>query len=205
MGVHSAGDDWSFMDLTDMYWLDIPPVPATPEEWASNDGTNWWFRGGIDSFSGADHIIHRTEIRQGVPVDVTYTNKQITVQLYASNEVTQAVWSPTKLQGLGNESSAGDYGTSWTSVTFKVKGRLNLSAQSPYLPFRTFIFGGESFDADHRAVIDILDPFQSPIGVAYGWDKHPNSSAYFQWRIDTTYYPYSIEKLKADSTYQDGE
>lgn len=205
MGVHSAGDDWSFMDLTDMYWLDIPPVPETPEEWASNDGTNWWFRGGIDSFSGADHIIHRTEIRQGVPVDVAYTNKQITVQLYASNEVTQAVWSPTKLQGLGNESSAGDYGTSWTSVTFKVKGRLNLSAQSPYLPFRTFIFGGESFDADHRAVIDILDPFQSPIGVAYGWDKHPNSSAYFQWRIDTTYYPYSIEKLKADSTYQDGE
>ena len=203
MGIHSFGDSWSFMDLTDMYWLDIPPVPETPEERAHNDGTNWWFRGGIDKFSGTDHITHSTEIRKGVPVEITYTNKQIMVQLYASNEVTQAVWSPTKLQGLGNESSAGDYGTSWTSVTFKVKGRLDLSAQSPYLPFRTFIFDGESFDADHRAVIDILDPFQSPIGVAYGWDQHPNSSAYFQWRIDTTYYPYSIEKLKADSTYKD--
>ena len=71
--------------------------------------------------------------------------------------------------------------------------------------FRTFIFGEGSFDENHQAVIDILDPFQSPIGIAYGWDKHPNSSAYFQWRIDTTYYPYSIEMLKADSTYKDEE
>ena len=203
-GLHSF-DSWSFMDLTDMYWLDIPPVPETPEEWAHNDGTNWWFRGGIDDFSGTDHIIHRKEYRGGELKDVTYTNRQITVTLYASNEVTQAVWSPDHLQGLNNESSKGGYGNSWTSVTFKVKGRLDLSAKSPYLPFRTFIFGDGSFDENHQAVIDILDPFQSSIGIAYGWDKHPNSSAYFQWRIDTTYYPYSIEKLKADSTYKDEE
>ena len=188
-----------------VYWLDIPPVPETPEEWASNDGTNWWFRGGIDKFSGENHIIHRKEYRGGELKDITYTNKQITVTLYASNEVSQAVWSPAKLQGLNNESSAGGYGTSWTSVTFKVKGRLDLTDKSPYLPFRTFIFGEGSFDENHQAVIDILDPFQSSIGIAYGWDKHPNSSAYFQWRIDTTYYPYSTEKLKADSTYKDEE
>ena len=203
-GLHSF-DSWSFMDLTDMYWLDIPPVPETPEEWAHNDGTNWWFRGGIDDFSGTDHIIHRKEYRGGELKDITYTNRQITVTLYASNEVTQAVWSPDHLQGLNNESSKGGYGNSWTSVTFKVKGRLDLTDKSPYLPFRTFIFGEGSFDENHQAVIDVLDPFQSPIGIAYGWDKHPNSSAYFQWRIDTTYYPYSIEKLKADSTYKDVE
>ena len=205
MGLHSFGDSWSFMDLTDMYWLDIPPVPVTPEEWAHNDGTNWWFRGGIDSFSGENHIIHRKEYRGGVLKDVAYTNKQITVTLYATNEVTHEAWSPAKLQGLNNESSAGDYGTSWTSVTFKVKGRLDLSEKSPYLPFRTFIFGEGSFDENHQAVIDILDPFQSPIGRAYDWDQHPNTSAYFQWRIDTKYYPYSIEMLKADSTYKDEE
>ena len=204
MGLHGIGG-WSFMDLTDMYWLDIPPVPQSAEEWAQNDGTNWWLRGGIDDFSGKDHIIKRREYRGGELVDVTYTNKQITIALYASNEVTEAVWSPTKLQGLNNESSAGDYGNSWTSVTLKVKGRLNLSETSPYLPFRTFIFGEDSFDENHRAVIDILDPFQSPIGIAYGWDKHPNSSAYFQWRIDTTYYPYSIEMLNKDSTYKGNE
>ena len=205
-----------FMSLTDMYWLDIPPVPETPAERAHNDGTNWWFRGGVTKM-GADHVIVRREGSR----TVTYTNKQVEVTLYASNEVTQAVWAPQQLQGLGNESSATNYGGAWTSVTFKVCGKLNLAQATRFLPFRTFTFGPGSFtDKDGKvggsvvlntngepippfsSVIDILDPFQSPLGEAYEWNKHPNTSAYFIWKINTEVYPYSIEKLKADSTYQ---
>ena len=203
-------DKEDFLSLTDMYWLDIPPVPETPEERAHNDGTNWWFRGGITKM-GTDHVITR---RSGDRT-ITYTNKQVEVMLYVSNEVKQAVWAPQKLQGLANESSA-DYSGSWTSVTFKICGKLDLEQAKEFLPFRTFTFNPGSFtDANGRdpvtgaetgkpftSVIDILDPFQSPAGEAYGWDKYPNTKAYFMWMINTEYYPYTIEKLKADSTYQ---
>ena len=172
-----------------------------------NNGTNWWLRGGINKF-GRDHLIYRTRDERLV----TYTNKQVDVTMYISNACTQAAWAPDKLQGLGYESSA-DYVGTWTSVTFKVKGNLELSSSMNFLPFRVFTFQPDSFTgsegdstmdpplAPFSTRIDILDPFQSPIGVNYGWDKHPNSKAYFKWAIDEKEYPYTTEKLKADSTY----
>ena len=43
-GLHAL-DSWSWMSLTDMYWLDIPPVAVTEEEKTTNGGSNWWCRG----------------------------------------------------------------------------------------------------------------------------------------------------------------
>ena len=150
-------------------------------------------------------IDHPIVLREGGQ-DVTYVNKQVEVRMYASNACTQVVWAPQFLRGL-DYSRSDDYAGSWTSVTFKVCGKLNLSTAEDYLPFRTFVFDAGSFTGPTAAkpftsVIDILDPFKSSVGRSYGWDRHPDTSAYFIFRINTDFYPFSIEKLKADSTYK---
>jgi len=196
----------SMMPLTEMYWLDIPPVPVTEEEKAMNGGTNWYFCAGIDGW-GKDHYITRERAGK----TVTYTNKQVEVTMYASNACTLAKWAPYTLQGLNNELSS-EFGGVWTSATFKIKGKLNLmDPKQTFLPFRVFTFGTDSFagpEGDQTiglkpftARIDILDPFQSPIGMNYDWHTRPNSEAYFKWSLDEKEYPYTTEKLKADSTY----
>lgn len=197
-------EDW--LSLTEMYWFNIPPVPQTPEELASNAGTNWWLRAGVGNIGGT-HYIYRT--RGGE--EVTYTNRQIDVTMYISN----AVWAtetraPDRLQGMGGESSA-EYSGIWTSVTFKVMGKLNLTTAEDFLPFRLFTFNEESFtgaegDATkgippYTTRIDIMDPFSSPIGRSYRWNEYPNTSAYFIFRINDKQYPFSVETLKSDSTY----
>ncbi len=200
-GLHAL-DSWSWMSLTDMYWLDIPPVAVTEEEKTTNGGTNWWFRGGISSFGGEQHVIVLEESGR----ESLYTNRQIVATLYMSNAVTHVAHAPQVLRGLDYACST-NYTGLWKSATFKVSGKLDLSAATDFLPFRVFIFDSGSFtgpDAEQpfSSTIDILDPFKSPIGRNYGWDKHPDTSAHFRWRINDEVYPYSIETLKADSTYK---
>lgn len=200
-GLHAL-DSWSWMSLTDMYWLDIPPVAVTEEEKTTNGGTNWWFRGGISSFGGEQHVIVLEESGR----ESLYTNRQIVATLYMSNAVTHVAHAPQVLRGLDYACST-NYTGLWKSATFKVSGKLDLSAATDFLPFRVFIFDSGSFtgpDAEQpfSSTIDILDPFKSPIGRNYGWDKHPDTSANFRWRINDEVYPYSIEMLKADSTYK---
>lgn len=196
------------LSLTEMYWLDIPPVPETEEEklyddGENKDGTNWWFRVGIAD-GPKDH---RVRLHDSTGELSMFTNKQIAVTLYASNACTKAAWAPKHLQGLHNEKSDAFTGD-WTSVTFKVTGNITLAPSKDFLPLRVFTFDADSFspaeaETPFTAVIDVLDPFKSPIGLNYGWGAYPNTSANFTFSIDTDVYPYTVETLKADSTYKE--
>lgn len=198
----------SWMSLTDMYWLGIPPVASNEMELAMNNGTNWWLRTGVRNLEAKTIYIQNGYDQEG-PVYIPYTNRQVGVVLYASNACSQVKWAPKRLRGMGYEdSSTFDYGKyNWTSETFKVYGRLDLSPDTKYVPFRIFTFNELSFTGENdehpfSALIDILDPFQSATGRAYHWDQYPNNKAYFDWKINTDYYPLSTEILKADSTYK---
>jgi len=201
------------LTLTEMYWLDIPPVPETAAEEAAGSGaTNWWLRGGITKI-GSDHIA--SNYYGGASGRwVTHTNKVIDMTLYISNAVTAKAHAPDHLLGLGGESSK-DFPTgkqAWTSATFKVRAKLDLSTAEKFLPFRSFTFNGGSFSSEAGSVSPALPPFSSRIeildprspsspGYTWGWALNPGTSTYFLWSIDTDGAPSSTQTLKLDDTY----
>ena len=190
------------MTLTEMYWLDIPPVNS---EGNPSDESEWWFRGG---FTG---IRPQAYIRDGFN-GVLYTNSQFDVCLYISNDWTHVAQAPQRLQGLANERSdeSSMYSGGWTSVTFKIRGMLinGEPGNKGFLPFRMFTFGPGSFAGaagvpPFTSTIEILDPFSSASpGHSYGWDKYPNTTPFwFKWSIDTGGVPDTVSTLKAKDTY----
>ena len=207
------------LSLTEMYWLDIPPVPVTEAERNSPDGgSNWWLRAGITR-SPVEHKIYRT--RGGETI--CFTNHVVDMTMYISNSVTLDVHAPQRLQGLENAQSDSGSGA-WTSETFKVRAKLDLGWETKFLPFRNFVFGPGSFTgagggwsanvpsdpispdraiAPYTARIEILDPHSSDsIGRSYGWQNYPSTSCFFLWSIDTEIYNLlSVQTLKADDTY----
>lgn len=204
------------LSLTEMYWLDIPPVPESEAERNSPDhGSNWWLRAGITK-SPTEHKIYRD--RGGR--EVCYTNHVVDMQMYITNTVTGVVDAPRRLQGLDNAQSDSWSGT-WTSETFKVRAKLNLSwldKSSDFLPFRFFIFNANSFTGPeggqsanvpemgqigpYSARIEVLDPHSTEsIGANYGWENYPNTSGFYLWSIDTEEYPFGVQTLKYDDTY----
>lgn len=208
------------LSLTEMYWLDIPPVPVTEEERNSPDGgSNWWLRAGITK-SPVEHKIYRT--RGGETI--CFTNHVVDMTMYISNSVTLDVHAPQRLQGLDNAQSDSSGSGAWTSETFKVRAKLDLGWETKFLPFRNFVFGPGSFTgagggwsdnvpsdpispdraiAPYTARIEILDPHSSDsIGRSYGWQNYPSTSCFYLWSIDTEIYNLlSVQTLKADDTY----
>lgn len=201
------------LSLTDMYWLDIPPVPESDAERNSVDGgSNWWLRAGITK-SPVEHKIYR---KRGSST-VCFTNQVVDMMMYISNSVTGVAHAPQRLQGLDNAQSD-SWSGAWTSETFKVRAKLKLDWDTEFLPFRFFIFnagsftgasGGESVNvpgmgpiAPYSARIEVFDP-HSPesIGVNYGWENYPNTSGFYLWSIDTDLYPFGVQTLKYDDTY----
>ena len=207
------------LSLTEMYWLDIPPVPVTEAERNSPDGgSNWWLRAGITK-SPVEHKIYRT--RGGETI--CFTNHVVDMTMYISNSVTLDVHAPQRLQGLDNAQSD-SWSGAWTSETFKVRAKLDLGWETKFLPFRNFVFGPGSFTgrdggwsanvpsdpispdraiAPYTARIEILDPHSSDsIGRSYGWQNYPSTSCFYLWSIDTEIYNLlSVQTLKADDTY----
>ena len=201
------------LSLTDMYWLDIPPVPESDAERNSVDGgSNWWLRAGITK-SPVEHKIYR---KRGSST-VCFTNQVVDMMMYISNSVTGVAHAPQRLQGLDNAQSD-SWSGAWTSETFKVRAKLKLDWDTEFLPFRFFIFnagsftgasGGESVNvpgmgpiAPYSARIEIFDPHATEsIGVNYGWENYPNTSGFYLWSIDTDLYPFGVQTLKYDDTY----
>ena len=204
------------LSLTEMYWLDIPPVPESDEERNSPDhGSNWWLRAGI-TYGPTEHKIYRTRGTQ----EVCYTNHVVDMTMYITNTFTGVVHAPQRLQGLENAQSD-NWSGAWTSETFKVRAKLNLSwldKISDFLPFRFFIFNANSFAGPsgatsanvpemgqigpYSARIEILDPHSAEsIGANYGWQDYPNTSGFYLWSIDTEEYPFGVQTLKYDDTY----
>ncbi len=204
------------LSLTEMYWLDIPPVPESDEERNSPDhGSNWWLRAGI-TYGPTEHKIYRTRGTQ----EVCYTNHVVDMTMYITNTFTGVVQAPQRLQGLENAQSD-NWSGAWTSETFKVRAKLNLSwldKISDFLPFRFFIFNANSFAGPggatsanvpemgpigpYSARIEVLDPHSAEsIGANYGWHDYPNTSGFYLWSIDTEAYPFGVQTLKYDDTY----
>lgn len=201
------------LSLTEMYWLDIPPVPESPAEASSPDGgSNWWLRAGITK-APQQHLIYR--LRGGKTV--CFTNQVVDMQMYLTNTYTGIAYAPKRLQGL-DDARSDNWSGVWTSETFKVRAKLNLGWDTEFLPFRFFIFNSGSFTGPdggssanfpemgpigpYSARIEVLDPHSAEsIGVNYGWDKYPNTSGFYLWSIDTEAYPFGVQTLKADDTY----
>ncbi len=197
----SATADTVDLGLTEMYWLDIPPVTESGER-------EWWLRGDMSNIQGETHVITRTY--GGVAHELT--NRIVGVTLYITNAVAGgAASAPCRLQGVNNEQSDTFTGNMWTSVTFKVRAALDVngmgqegSKNKGYLPFRQFTFGPGSFDENFSARIEIIDPFStlSP-GYGYGWSNYPNTTnMFFRWSIDTDLIPFAVPVLKANNTYE---
>lgn len=186
------------LSLKIMYWLDIDPTQG-----------GWWLRGGVSDIKGDK--VYRKRKWNTTGETSYYTNRQIRVKLYLSNDVTKAVYAPYRLQGLGGEQSD-SYTGGWTSETFKVEVYLNngLAHNQGFMPFRWFVFGPDSFEpkgsanGEYSSLVEILDPFSttSP-GYSYGWTDFGMyaDSLFFQWNLDEKRQPASVETLKADSSY----
>ena len=178
------------MPLKMMYWLDLDPTEP-----------GWWLRHGFTGIQG-EEIRRKRKWNDGYTEHLT--NRQVTVKMYLSNDVSRVISRPMRLQGLGNEQSD-LYTGNWTSETFKVQLMLNngLPHNAGFLPFRWFTFGPGSFSDDFEAKIEILDPFsRSSAGYSYGWYKNPCNSILYQFTLDDSLETWAqINLLKADSTY----
>lgn len=200
------------LDLTAMYWLDIPPTEA-----------GWVMRGGVSEPPTGEFVD---------PSDAAKTNVRMSVYLMISNRNEVADWATTQphrqahapyaLRGLAPGSSSWDYREStgtWNSVTFKVtgfmaNGKTVFANRENHVPLRWFAFNEGSFyprghAKEFQSTIDVRYPYtkESP-AMAYGvrdWLRaHPGEpypNFYYFWSIDGRLQPVSVEVLKPDSTF----
>ena len=132
---------------------------------------------------------------------------QIRVKMYLSNDVSQVVHAPYRLQGMGGERSDDlTMYSNWTSETFKVEGYLFNGEPDNvgWLPLRWFTFYPGSFGTDWTSLIEILDPFspQSP-GHTYGWDSYSGDLVGLRWNVTEAQKPTTVERLEKESVYSD--
>ena len=187
-----------YLDLREMYWLDIPPADGHIE-----DGklvSDWRFL-----FGYTKPFTPFTTVEGGV----TYAYNQIgAVKLLMTNKVDGTFHRPYTIQGLQpGSSSATDYATAsenWTSATFKVTCALNYEDQGNiYKPVKWFVFDENSFDADGVAYIEVPDQSKSSTpGFNYGWSYYLGRTGFnFDAKLDES--PsglYSTEILRAIHT-----
>ena len=178
------------MTLKLMYWLDLDPTEP-----------GWWWRAGFSSAPGSE--IRRRRKWNDTTTECL-TNRQMTVKMYLSNDVSRTVYAPYRLQGLGNEQSDTFTGN-WTSETFKVQVKLNnkLENNIGFVTFRSFTFAPGSFSSGFESLVEILDPFaRSSAGYAYGWYGNWCNSVLYRWSLDDDLATWAtIEALKEDSSY----
>jgi hypothetical protein len=178
------------MPLKMMYWLDLDPTEP-----------GWWLRHGFVGETGEK--IYRKRVWNATATE-HLTNRLVTVRMYLSNDVSQIVYGPYRLQGLGNEQSD-SFDGNWTNVTFKLKMKLDngLARNAGFLPFRRFTPQAGSFDDRFESRIEVLDPFSpSSDGYSYGWHGSACNLISFRFELDESLETGApIEPLKADSTY----
>ena len=195
------------MGLVEMYWLDIPPFAESDAEAAANP--LWTFNYGIIDSGGTQKIRTRT---YGA-TEVAFTNVQIKAKLFLSNTVSNVAYAPKRLQGL-DYAKSDTFAGRWVSESMQVLGLLSndLSRNEGYLPFRSFIFDSDSFTSETDAepftsTIELVDPFSTEsAGYSYGWHTYSRGTPFF-FKIgilSTNAVPTTIERLKADSTYERG-
>lgn len=203
------------LDLTAMYWLDIPPTEA-----------GWVMRGGVSEPPTGEFVD---------PSDAAKTNVRMSVYLMISNRNETADWlatqphrrahAPYALRGLAPGSSSLDYSEAtgtWNSVTFKITGFMAngmtvFANRDNHVPLRWFAFNEGSFHPrghakEFQSTVDVRYPYtkESP-AMAYGvgnWllahPGEPYPNFFYFWSIDERRQPVSVEVLKPDCTFGSG-
>ena len=167
------------LNLKEMYWLNIPPVWDEPEVPGKPE---WVFKGGMGS--GANPNVETNIVAGGL-----VTNISVAVTMMVTNLWDDYAKPLDMLRGLEPGSTSSNYNehvSSWTSVTFKITGAIQIPGYSDiYRPLRWFTFGVDSFTNGFTRVIEVKDPFSkgSP-GYSYEWYKHPGNQVFYRWRID---------------------
>lgn len=200
------------LDLTAMYWLDIPPTEA-----------GWVLRGGVSAAPTGEFAD---------PSDAAKTNVRMSVYLMISNTFEAVGWATTQphrlahapyaLRGHVPGSSSLTYSPSaatWNSVTFKVTGFMRngntvFGDRTNHVPLRWFTFNENSFyprghEKEFQATIDVRYPYtkESP-AMAYGVREwllaHPGEPYplfFYFWSIDERLQPVAVEVLNPVCTY----
>ena len=188
------------LTLTEMYWLNIPPVHADPHY----GGSNYWFVAGMGSFArpisgGAteqDIEPHVTILSDGSIVSNIYLTATMmitnTSPLFNGDE---RAWPPDRLNGheyTGTGSSEWNGNPPWTSVVFSVNGALQKPGAIPeYLPLQQYTFAPDSFGKEgsptyrFQTRVEVKDPYsRGTMGYVYGWDGYRNVyPVWYRWKI----------------------
>jgi hypothetical protein len=152
------------LTLTACYWFDMDP---TDPQWALTGG-----------MSSAPVLTPGSSV----------TNLKIGVYLAFTNLTSGARERLYTLRGKAPGENSLNWGgqSVWTSLTFKVEGRLGLGNlnYSPWRPLRWFVFDAESFDpATYTSTIQVKDPFDPNAGFG-GWQSYTNCPVFFRWNVN---------------------
>ena len=188
------------LTLTQMYVLDMDPTVG-----------NLAVIGGIGAPSP-----HQMNLPGGAVV----TNTRVGVYMMMTNRnegAEKPAWTPYVMRDLVPGRTSWDYaenGGGWTSMTFKVTGRIEnghtgANVYTDWLPLRWFVFAEDSFyppDAGAKAgwsYIEVDDP-HSAASPAYwsGFRWWPDCNVFYRWGIDMRLLPYTVEILHKESLYE---
>lgn len=206
----SANGPREYLPLKDRYWLDMDPTVDCDLYGGMGGPEN------LDKPVPTPPVVaevHRSPDVTGIwPVKVT--NRVVTVSMFISNKVSNAVRAPNRLQGLGGEKSDIVGARNWTSETFKITmslikpvGAPGIDVRSNYWPMAAFVFGPGSFsppDSDHpfAARIEVLDPMSpSSPAYGYGWGEYPGSSYGYRWDLSHGMYYRDPSMLQSTNTW----
>ena len=179
------------LNLTEEYWLDIDP---TSSNWVLHAG----FCNPMPHEVPMEDASRPNAIRMGIYMAITNVNPES--EKFGFN------WSPYVLRGLRPGENSQDYSqtspNAWTSVTFKITGDIQngMPLRKRWMPLRWFTFDASSFNPDHTAVIDILNPYDKASPAAsYGWRDYIGTQVFYSWNIDTRLRPITVEVLRPES------
>ena len=184
------------LTLTEMYWLNIPPVHAQPYY----GGSNIWFvagMGALVSENDEPDVEPYVKVRSDGTI---LSNIFLTVTMMITNTSPLAAqpraWPPDRLNGHeyvdGGSSAWDDQTTAWTSVVFSVMGALQKPGYtSSFLPLQQYAFKPNSFgaadDPQHafQTRIEVMDPYtEGTMGNNYDWPRYRGVyPIFYRWVI----------------------
>jgi hypothetical protein len=168
------------LTLTACYWFDMDPTDP-----------DWALTGGMSEPPAQYRSGGRTNITVGVYLAFTNLTDGARAPLYT-----------LRGKAPGENSLNWDGQSVWTSVTFKVEGRLMLPAPkvSEWRPLRWFVMDDKSFDPakNYTSIIQLRDPYDPDSGYA-GWESYTNCPAVFRWNVNDVMPAVMPDRLRPES------
>lgn len=212
-----SGETNRVLTLTEMYWMDIQPVPDEGDAEGKTKGENWVFLAGM----GKAFYQSVGEPSDSAPVKVveepmlegggTYKNLDVTVTMMISNRATKATRRLKALQGLHPGSvSTNHVAGRWEGPTFKITGALQANGvQEMFRPVREFLLGPRSFgetNYHYTTTVQIRDPqkWESSPGWFYGWNQFPSAQIFYSWGLDDKSYGHMTIEMLDEKTRVEG-